>query len=117
MSVDYSKLKLATSRSALKLLLEGSGSGTIPATGAPSVEHARITIPHGHTDDKLIFRVLITVPGFAPPYNEYFVIPWVASGVFATASIDTTNLYIEIAQSGFGLSSQGFNYYYRILVP
>lgn len=95
MSIDYSKLNLSTDITALKLIKEGSGSSTIPATGAPSTEYARITIPHGHSSDVLVYRVLIVIPGY-PTYSNYFVVPFAVSGLFATPSIDSTNLYIEL---------------------
>lgn len=116
MSVNNALLTFSSDTAALKLIKEGSGSGTIPATGAPSSEYQRITIPHEQGTDVLIFRVLLQIPGY-PTYSNYFVIPFAVSGLYATPSIDATNLYIEVGQSGFGLASQSFQYYYRVLIP
>jgi hypothetical protein len=117
MSIDYSKISFSSQAVALKLIKEGSGSGTIPATsGGGSDEYQTVTIPHGQSTDELIFRVVVSIPGY-PVYNEFFVVPFAVSGLFATPSIDSTNLYIEVGQSGFGLPSQVFQYYYRILIP
>lgn len=110
---DYTNVGYSSSITGLKLIKEDSGSGTIPATGAPSDESTIITIPHGHTSDKLAYRVLVVVPGY-PTYSNYFVVPFAVSGLIATPSIDTTNLYIEVGQSGNSLPAQAFSYYYRI---
>ena len=108
---------MAIPAAALKLVKEGSGSGAIPATsGGGSSEFQRVTIAHNQNTDVLLFRALVVIPGY-PVYSNYFVVPFAVSGLFATPSIDATNLYIEIGQSGAGLPAQGFQYYYRILVP
>lgn len=114
--IDNDLLNMSSQTIALKELMRGSGVGTIPATGTPSVEYQRIVIPHGYGSDKLLYRVMIVIPGY-PAYSDYFVIPFAVSGLFATPSIDATNLYIEVAQSGFELPAQDFQYYYRILIP
>lgn len=116
MTINYSMLNLSSDTAALKLVQEGSGSGTIPATGSPSDTHQRIVIPHGQGNDLLLFRVLIVIPGY-PSFSDYFTVPFSVSGLFGTPSIDATNLYIEVGQSGFGLPAQDFQYYYRILIP
>lgn len=120
MTVDNSKVSFWSGNAALKLVLSGSGSGTIPATGSPTGEYQRVAIPHGQGTDKLLFRVLVVIPGFPAPYNTFFVTPYAGatgSAGYATASVDGTNLYIEVGQSGNGLSAQPFSYYYRVLFP
>lgn len=115
--MNYDNVGFATSVAALKLVKEDSGSGTIPATsGGGSSEYQRITIPHGQGTDLLLYRVLVVIPGY-PTYSNYFVVPFAVSGLFATPSIDSSNLYIEVGQSGVALPAQGFQYYYRILIP
>lgn len=116
---DYSKANFLSSASALKLWGEGSGSGTIPATAMPSSppQYDRITIPHGYGSDELIFRVMIVIPGASSPFNDYFTLPTSGGGSLGTASIDDTNLYIEVGNAGSGDPAFNFNYYYWILIP
>jgi hypothetical protein len=114
--IDYTNVSFGTAASALKLIKEGSGSGLIPATGAPTNEHQRVTIPHGQSTDGLLYRVMVSFPGY-PAYSDHFVIPFTVAGLYATPSIDATNLYIEAGQSGVGLPAAVFLYYYRVFYP
>lgn len=117
--IDYSKVRFLSDASALKLWKEGSGSGTVPATEPPSSppQYDRITIPHGYGSDELIFRVMIVLPDVLPPFNQYFTLPTSGGGSIGTASIDDTNLYIEVGNAGSGDPAFNFNYYYWILIP
>lgn len=116
MTIDTSKLRFDSTKAALKLVKEGSGTGTIPATGSPSTEYQRIVIPHGQATDKLLFRILVRIPGYVS-FSDYSVAPFTVAGLIATPSLDATNLYIEVGQSGHTLDAQPFEYYYRILIP
>lgn len=119
MSADYEKLNFLSLETSLKLWREDSGSGTIPATALPASppKFSRITIPHGFGSDELVFRVLVVIPSASPPFNNYFVIPYAGGGTYATASVDSTNLYIEVGNTSSGSAALNFNYYYRILIP
>lgn len=115
--MNFDGIALFSEASSLKQIISGNGSGTIPATsGGGSSEYTLIEIPHGHDNDELVFRVMCKIPGFSF-YSDWFVAPLAVSGLYATPSIDTANLNIELGQSGVSLAAQPFDYTYRVFIP
>ena len=121
MTVDNTKLQLYSNQSSQKVLIEGSGTFTIPAAGAFGEATAYASIAHGFTSDNLLYQVSI-VGTTAGVLVDPVILPWESNDgtVILYASIDSTNLYITGIDSdtgGGGVPARPITYYYRVLVP
>lgn len=102
----------------LKLYSEGTGTGTVPARTGVDFQYDLITIPHGYGSSELIFQVGVGADDGIT--QKYYMAPFVApTGSFEVAAyIDSTNLYIVVAD-GTVVSAPAFDfdYFYRLLIP
>jgi len=118
MSINYAGLQMSSSTSSLKILLQGKGSGIIPANdGTGVVTYTQIVIPHGYANDNLIWQVGVQDSAL----GSYQILPFGShdNTRLYIAYLDSTNLYIEgIENEPFSsIPNINFNYYYRIFIP
>lgn len=118
--IDYTKIQMLSSTSSNKLLMEDSGTFTVPVLpGAGDVSGTAI-IPHNFGSDNLIMQVQTTTD--VAGTTDFTVLPWESNDgrLIIYASVDSTNLYItriNSDSSGFGFPATTVNYTYRLLVP
>lgn len=116
MSKDIFKLLFSTSSVSTKIILEGTGSGTIPASGAGSSNSTTINIPHGHSDDDIFVEVAI----YEGLSGNSYLLPAASSNlsVVYNASHDSTNLTIKGYQGAVvARPALNFDYAYRVFLP
>lgn len=117
MNIDYSKLQLLFNASSNKVVLEGSGTLTVPSLSSSGETHTIAVVPHNLNTDNLLFQVSTN----GGP-TDGVTLPWESNDgrIIQYASIDDTNLYITVNSndsSGYGTSSYLITYFYRILAP
>lgn len=116
MSRDLGKLIFSTEDVSWKLIKEGDGTETIPASGVGLTTAAIATIPHGHDSDEIVVDVGIREPSTGGVYFTPFSSQ--AQTVKYLCYHDDTNVYIEGQQGGAApRSALTFNYTYRIRIP
>lgn len=116
---DYNKAQIFSPASSNKLLVSGTGSIAVAALGGAGETFTVATIPHGHTDDELIYQVSATVT--IAGTGDYITLPWRSPDgrVIQYAYLDDTNLYIVGISTSFAAptSARTVNYSYRVLIP
>jgi hypothetical protein len=117
MSVDYTKIQTLSAVSSNKIVLQGSGTFTVPALAGAGETFGVATIPHGFASDNLLYQVTTNSRAVTQA-----VLPWAPGDnrQIQYATIDSTNLYIYFIStdsSGFGEPAFTVNYVYRILAP
>lgn len=115
--IDFSKLQLSSANSSNKIILQGSGSISVPALAGAGDTFGVATIPHGYSSNNLIFQVTTT-----GGTTDGVILPWSSNDgrMFQYASVDSTNLYIYAISadaSGLGAPAYVIDYTYRVLVP
>ena len=121
MSTDFTKIQLTSSASSLKILLQGTGTFTIPNLPGIGDVFGVATIPHGYTNDNLLFQASAYSNSAGAVINPV-VLPWSSSDnrVVLYTRLDSTNLYIYGIHSSSGVGGYAtalVNYSYRILIP
>ena len=119
--MDISKVALASSIAALKVVASGVGTITAPAaTLSNSPQSNLIVIPHNQIDSNVIPSVIINTSALYG-YNSYTQIPFsTPDGRTAIDTyVDNTNVYIKATNSTAGSpqSSMSFPYTISIIIP
>lgn len=119
---DYKNMALSSSNSSNKVLMQGSGSFTVPNLPGLGTTSGSVTIPHGFESDNLIFQVSATTD--IAGAGDYSFLPWGSNdarlSMYAYIDNDTSSLVIvsvHTDSSGFGYPAQTVNFTYRLIIP
>jgi hypothetical protein len=118
--VNIQNIQMSSITSSNKVLLEGSGSYTVPNLPGAGDTSGSVTIAHNYGSDNLMVQVQATTDTAGT--SGWAMLPW-SSGdgrLIQYWSLDANNLYITTNHndsSGFGYPASTVNYFYRILIP
>lgn len=116
MSMDITKLLFSSTAISTKLVLDDTGTSTIPASGAGSRNSVVVTIPHGQVDDNIVVEAFI----FEPVSGNSYPLPFSSGNqsVIYTVYHDSTNIYIEGSQGAVvARPDLDFTYFYKVFIP